>query len=165
VTSPDFDDQKLMAMALDEARAAVAHGDVPVGAVLVSAKGAVLARSRNEREQLASPVAHAEMQALVLGARAAGHWNLTGSRLYVTLEPCAMCAGALVLARVAELIYAAEDPKGGVLSLGISILENPSLNHRVKARRGPLAEESAALLREFFRERRREKGSSGRKEP
>ncbi len=152
-----------MNLALEEARAATSHDDVPVGAVLVSAEGKELARSRNERERLLSPVAHAEVQALTLGARARGHWNLAGCTLYVTLEPCSMCAGALVLARIAEVVYAAKDPKGGVVSLGIPVLENPSLNHRVGIRQGPLAQEAGALLQDFFRRKRKEKGTSGTK--
>jgi tRNA(adenine34) deaminase len=156
------DDLTFMQLALAEARKAAAHDDIPVGAVLVR-EGKVLATGRNEREALASPVAHAEVRALEAGAKAHGHWNLTGSKLYVTLEPCAMCAGALVQARVEEVIYAAEDPKGGAVSLGISILGNPALNHRVRVRRGPLAAEAGALLKEFFQRKRREKGTSGNK--
>ncbi len=153
-----------MRLALAEARGAGAHEDVPVGAVLVDSEGQVLAHARNERELLASPVAHAEVQALLKGAAERGDWNLTGTTLYVTLEPCAMCAGALVNARVGEVVYGAKDPKGGAISLAIPILENPALNHRVKARQGPLAEESAELLQSFFKRKRREKGTSGAKE-
>jgi len=160
--SPE-DDMRFMRLALAEARAAATHDDVPVGAVLVDAEGQVLAHARNERELLASPVAHAEVQALNKGAQERGDWNLTGTTLYVTLEPCSMCAGALVLSRVTEVVYGAKDPKGGVVSLAIPILENPALNHRVTIRQGPLAEESAALLQEFFRRKRREKGISGAK--
>lgn len=155
-------DESFMQLALEEARAALAHDDIPVGAVLVR-DGKVLARGRNEREKACSPVAHAEVQALVAGAAAHGHWNLTGTVLYVTLEPCAMCSGALVQARVSEVVYATPDPKGGVVSLGIPILENPALNHRVKVRQGPLAAEASALLQDFFRQKRREKGTSGKK--
>lgn len=157
------DDLRFMQLALAEARAAAAHDDVPVGAVLVDDDGKVLAHARNEREILASPVAHAEVQALTKGALERGDWNLSGTTLYVTLEPCSMCAGALVLARVKEVVYGAKDPKGGVITLGIPILENQALNHRVKVRAGPLAEESTALLQEFFRKKRREKGTSGTK--
>lgn len=157
------DDLRFMTLALEEARKAMDHDDVPVGAVLVSSTGQELARARNERELLALPTAHAEVQALTLGAKAHGHWNLSGSVLYVTLEPCSMCAGALVLARVAEVVYAAKDPKGGVITLEIPILENPSLNHRVASRQGPLAAEAKDLLQEFFRKKRREKGTSGKK--
>lgn len=157
-------DLQFMQAALAEAKAAVDHGDVPVGAVLVGADGQILASTRNEREHLASPVAHAEVQALVAGARAKGHWNLTGSTLYVTLEPCPMCAGALVQARVKEVVYAATDPKGGAISLGISVLDNSQLNHRVATRQGPLASEAGALLQKFFRQKRSEKGTSGKKD-
>lgn len=154
------DDDKFMALALEEAKKALAHDDIPVGAVLVK-NGQVLALGKNERELLSSPVAHAEVQALVAGAAAQGHWNLTGSKLYITLEPCPMCAGALVMARVEEVIYAATDPKGGAISLKIPLLENPGLNHRVKSRQGPFAQEAGTLLQEFFRKKRREKNTSG----
>lgn len=150
------EDIKFMKLALEEARKASLHDDIPVGAVLVK-DGRPLALGRNEREILHLPTAHAEVQALNKAGEQAGHWNLTGTRLYVTLEPCVMCAGALVLARVEEVVYAAADPKGGALSLGISILQNPALNHRVRFRRGPLEEESSALLRNFFREKRQKK--------
>lgn len=142
-----------MRLALEEARRAQAHEDIPVGAVLVRGDE-LLAVGRNERELLRSPTAHAEVQALNQGAAKHGHWNLTGTTLYVTLEPCPMCAGALVMARVEEVVYATADPKGGALSLGISILDNSRLNHRVKFRQGPFAEESAQLLKDFFRAKR-----------
>lgn len=151
-----------MALALEEARQAAAHDDIPVGAVLVK-DGKVLASGRNERELLSSPVAHAEVQVLNGGAKANGHWNLTGTTLYVTLEPCPMCAGALVMARVEEVVYAATDPKGGAISLNINVLANPALNHRVKFRQGPMSVEAGALLQEFFRKKRKEKNTSGTK--
>lgn len=141
---------------------AMDHDDIPVGAVVVM-KGKVIATGRNEREALSSPTAHAEVQALNSAAKAHGHWNLTGAKLYVTLEPCPMCAGALVMARVEEVIFAARDPKGGALSLGIAILENPLLNHRVRVRQGPLEAECSVMLKEFFRKKRREKNTSGHK--
>ncbi len=156
------EDEKFMAMALEEARQALEHDDIPVGAVLIK-DGNVLATGRNEREVLGSPVAHAEVQALVAGAKANGHWNLSGCKLYITLEPCPMCAGALVMARVEEVIYAAADQKGGAISLGIPLLENPRLNHKVKTRQGPMASEAGALLQDFFRKKRREKNTSGAK--
>ncbi|MGZ3694358.1 MAG: nucleoside deaminase [Bdellovibrionota bacterium] len=154
LTSNSADDLRFMKLALDEARNALVHEDIPVGAVLVK-DGKVLAVGRNERELVPSPTAHAEVQALNAGAKAHGHWNLTGAILYVTLEPCVMCAGALVLGRISEVVYAATDPKGGAISLQISVLDNPALNHRVKFRQGPLAEESGQLLKEFFRARRK----------
>lgn len=156
------EDTQFMLLAMEEARKAALHDDIPVGAVLVK-DGKVLASARNERELLSSPVAHAEVQALNAGAKAHGHWNLTGCTLYVTLEPCPMCAGALVMARVEEVVYAATDPKGGAISLNINLLANPALNHRVKYRQGPLAAEAGALLQEFFRKKRREKNTSGAK--
>src|SRR5690606_29891340 len=122
-------DSHFMGLALEEARKALKHDDIPVGAVLVM-NGEVIATGKNERELIPSPTAHAEVQAINSAAAARGHWNLTGSQLYVTLEPCVMCAGALVLARVEEVIYAAKDPKGGAISLNVPILENPKLNHR-----------------------------------
>jgi tRNA(adenine34) deaminase len=147
-------DQDFMALALAEAVKALAHDDIPVGAVVVK-DGKVLGSGRNERERLKCPSAHAEVQALNAAAGAHGHWNLTGAKLYVTLEPCPMCAGAIVMARVEEVVYAATDPKGGAESLGIPILNHEKLNHRVKVRQGPLAEESAKLLKDFFREKRK----------
>jgi tRNA(adenine34) deaminase len=149
-------DLHFMQLALEQARSALAHDDIPVGAVLVR-DGQVIGKGKNERELIPSPTAHAEVQAVNDAARAHGHWNLTGTRLYVTLEPCPMCAGALVLARVDEVIYGAKDPKGGALSLGINILENSQLNHRLKVRQGPLAEECAGLLKDFFRRKRGQK--------
>lgn len=142
-----------MGLALEEARRAQTHDDIPVGAVLTR-NGKVIAVGRNERELLRSPTAHAEVQALNAGADSHGHWNLTGTKLYVTLEPCVMCAGAMVLARVEEVIYAAADPKGGALSLEIPILNHPGLNHRVKFRQGPLVEECSQILKDFFRAKR-----------
>lgn len=156
------DDSYFMTLALKEAEKALAHDDIPIGAVLVR-DGEVIATGKNERELLASPSAHAEVQAVNSGGKSTGHWNLTGSKLYVTLEPCPMCAGALVLARVEEVIYAATDPKGGAISLGISILDHPKLNHKVKLRQGPLAEEASTLIKEFFKQKRRQKNTSGTK--
>lgn len=156
-------DLQFMELALEEAKKAELHDDIPVGAVLVRGDE-ILATGKNERELLHLPTAHAEVQALNAAAEKQGHWNLSGTKLYITLEPCVMCAGALVMARVEEIIYAAEDFKGGAHSLGIPILDNLKLNHRVKMRRGPLAEESSALLKEFFRRKRKEKNSSGRKD-
>ena len=153
-----------MGLALEQAKQAQLHGDIPVGAVLVR-EGKILASGKNERELLHCPTAHAEVQTINSGAAKHGHWNLSGTKLYVTLEPCPMCAGALVMARVEEVIFATEDPKGGVIQLGIPILENEKLNHRVKFRKGPLQEEAGELLRSFFRQKRKEKGSSGKKEP
>lgn len=156
---PQSLDHAFLQLALEEARLAANHGDVPIGAVLVK-DGKVLAQAHNERELSKNPTAHAEVLALERAAQAHGHWNLTGSKLYVTLEPCVMCAGSILMARVEELVYSATDPKGGCLSLGISIFDNAKLNHRVRVRQGPLQEEAAELLRAFFRELRKQPGKN-----
>jgi len=137
-------------MALAEARASAAAGEVPVGAVVVDGAGEILARAGNRREAEQNPLAHAELLALSAAARAAGSWRLAGATLYVTLEPCAMCAGAIVLARIARLVYGAADPKAGFCgSLG-DLVRDPRLNHRAEVLGGVLAEESGALLKGFF---------------
>jgi tRNA(adenine34) deaminase len=143
----------MMALALEEAHRAGTWGDVPIGAVVARGED-VLARAANQRELLGDPTAHAEILTLRRAARAAGVWRLTGTTLYVTLEPCAMCAGAAVLARVDRLVYGAPDPKAGFAgSLG-DLVRDPRLNHRVEVTLGVLAEECGALLREFFAQRR-----------
>jgi tRNA(adenine34) deaminase len=147
-------DEAWMRVALGEAEAALGHGDVPVGAVLVSADGLELGRGRNRREQAADPTAHAELEALRAAARAMGTWRLDGATLVVTLEPCAMCAGALVQARVGRLVFAADDPKAGAVTSLFDLVRDPRLPHRVEVRRGVLAAESTELLRAFFRDRR-----------
>ncbi|TMK44290.1 MAG: nucleoside deaminase [Actinobacteria bacterium] len=142
-----------MALALDEARRASSWGDVPIGAV-VSRDGEVLARAGNAREHDGDPTAHAEILALRAAAARVSTWHLEGCTLYVTLEPCAMCAGALVLARVDRLVFGAKDDKAGFAgSLG-DLVRDPRLNHAVEVESGVLAEECGALLRAFFRERR-----------
>jgi tRNA(adenine34) deaminase len=146
-------DEKHMRIALQEASAALDHGDVPVGAVIVH-EGVVIARAHNQREQLKDPTAHAEMVALTQAAAAREAWRLTGCTLYVTVEPCVMCAGALVLARIARLVYGADDPKAGACASLYRIPSDPRLNHSIETVSGVLAEESAGLLREFFRARR-----------
>jgi tRNA(adenine34) deaminase len=147
------DDARMMRLALEEARACLGWGDVPVGAVV--ARGTdVLGRAGNERERRGDPTAHAEILALRQAAERVGTWRLDGCTAYVTLEPCAMCAGAMVLARLDRLSYGALDPKAGFVgSLG-DLVRDPRLNHRVEVEAGLLAEEAAALLQEFFRERR-----------
>lgn len=154
---PDSNDTDVsddaMSRALTEARAAVDHGDVPVGAVVVHGMSIIAAR-HNERELTGDPVAHAEILALRDAAGHLGQWRLDECTMYVTLEPCTMCAGAMVNARLGELVYAADDPKAGAAGSVFSLLDGVSLNHRVEVRRGPLAEESGDLLREFFRARR-----------
>lgn len=142
-----------MAMALDEAAKAGFQGDVPVGAVVVRG-GELIARSHNRTRQLADPTAHAEALALRAAAEVVGDWRLTDCTLYVTLEPCAMCAGAIVLSRIERLVFAAADPKAGMCgSLG-NIVQDERLNHRVTLESGLMADEAGALLREFFKERR-----------
>ncbi len=145
-----------MAEALAEADAAAAHGDVPIGAVLVR-DGREVARGHNRREVDTDPTAHAEMLALRAGAAELGTWRLTGCTLYVTLEPCTMCAGALVLARVDRLVFAADDPKAGAVGALYDIPRDPRLNHDVEVVRGVAAEQAAERLRAFFADRRRER--------
>ncbi|MBI4513468.1 MAG: nucleoside deaminase [Gemmatimonadetes bacterium] len=142
-----------MALALEEARAAAAEDEVPVGAVVVCAER-VVARAHNRTRGLRDPTAHAEILALREAAARLGDWRLTDCTLYVTLEPCAMCAGALVLARVARLVYGAVDPKAGMCGTLGNIVQDERLNHRVEVVRGVGAEEAAALLTEFFQQQR-----------
>lgn len=143
-----------MRLALEEAAKAAAQGDVPVGAVLISPEGEELARAGNRRERDQDPTGHAELLVLREAAAKLGSWRLSGCRLYVTLEPCAMCAAACVLARLSQVVYAAGDAKAGFVgSLG-NLLEDPRLNHRVAWRAGLLAENSRELLEAFFAKRR-----------
>ena len=149
----DTADERFMALALDEARRCLEWGDVPVGAIVVSGDE-VLSAAGNQRERLGDPTAHAEMLALRDASRKVGSWRLSGCALFVTLEPCAMCAGALVLARVERLVYAAADPKAGFAgSLG-DLVRDPRLNHRVDLRVGLRADEAGSILREFFAAKR-----------
>jgi tRNA(adenine34) deaminase len=143
-----------MRLALDEARQAPASGDVPVGAVVVDADGAVLGRGRNAREAVADPTAHAEIVALREAAARLGSWRLDGCTLVVTLEPCTMCAGALVLARVARLVYGAVDEKAGAVGSLWDVVRDRRLNHRPEVVAGVLADEAAEELRSFFRSHR-----------
>jgi tRNA(adenine34) deaminase len=142
-----------MAIALAEARAAVSHGDVPVGAVAVDG-GVVVGRRHNERELSGDPTAHAEVLALRDAARALGTWRLETLTLVVSLEPCPMCAGALVAARVARLVFGAADPKAGSCGSLYNLCADPRLNHEVEVLPGVLSGESAALLASFFADRR-----------
>jgi tRNA(adenine34) deaminase len=139
-----------MRRALTLGRRAEAHGDVPVGAVLLDADGAVLAEAGNERELTGDPTAHAELLVLRRGAAVRGTWRLSGCTLVVTLEPCTMCAGALVLARVDRLVFGAYDPKAGAVASLFDVVRDRRLNHRVDVRGGIMAEECGALLRDFF---------------
>ena len=142
-----------MLLALDQARLAARHGDVPVGAVVIDQAGNVLAAARNEREIRHDPTAHAELLALREASRRLRSWRLTGLTLVVTLEPCTMCAGALVLARVARLIFGAFDPKAGAVSSLFDVVRDPRLNHRVEVRGGVLEAECSTLLKDFFANR------------
>jgi tRNA(adenine34) deaminase len=139
-----------MQVALTEADAAAAVGEVPVGCVIVDAHGRELARGRNAREGLTDPTAHAEMIAIREGAARSLSWRLDGATAYVTLEPCAMCAGALVLARVARVVFGCRDPKGGAIESMFGIGIDARLNHRFEIVSGVLADESAERLRRFF---------------
>jgi len=146
-------DRRFMEEALEQARRADASEDVPIGAV-VARGDQVLGRGFNQRELLQDPTAHAEMIALTAAAAHIGHWRLKGCVLYVTLEPCAMCAGALVLARLDRLVFGAYDPKAGACGSLYEITADPRLNHRVETEGGLLADRCGGLLREFFRRRR-----------
>jgi tRNA(adenine34) deaminase len=139
-----------MRLALDRARVAADHGDVPVGAVLVDPSGDIVAAAGNERELASDPTAHAELLVLRQAAQALRSWRLTDHTLVVTLEPCTMCAGALVLARVSRLVFGAYDPKAGAVASLWDVVRDPRLNHRVDVRGGVLEAECGALLREFF---------------
>ena len=142
-----------MAIALAEARAAVSHGDVPVGAVAVDG-GLVLSRRHNERELRRDPTAHAEILALQDAARVLGTWRLETLTLVVSLEPCPMCAGALVAARVGRLVFGAVDPKAGACGSLYNLCADPRMNHEVAVTPGVMADEAARLLEQFFSERR-----------
>jgi tRNA(adenine34) deaminase len=139
-----------MRLALAEAERATEHGDVPIGAVVVGPDGAVLAEAHNERELAGDPTAHAEVLALRRAAERLGSWRLEGCTLVVTLEPCTMCAGALVLSRVDRLVYGATDPKAGAVGSLWDVVRDRRLNHRPEVVGGVLAEESGTLLRAFF---------------
>jgi tRNA(adenine34) deaminase len=147
------DDERTMRLALEQAKRCLEHGDVPIGAV-VTREGEVLSAAGNEREFASDPTAHAEILALRAAAAAVGSWRLEGCTLTVTLEPCAMCAGAAVLSRLDRVVFGAADPKAGFAgSLG-NLVQDPRLNHTVSLTNGVLAEECGDLLRMFFRERR-----------
>ena len=143
-----------MASALEQARAAERHGDVPIGAAIFGPGGEQLASAGNERELRRDPTAHAEILAIQAAAAALGGWRLPGTTLYVTLEPCAMCAGAIVLARIPTVVIGAADPKAGAAGSVLDVLAEPALNHRPEVIGGVREAECAALLREFFAARR-----------
>ena len=143
-----------MAEALAEARRAAAEGEVPIGSVVVF-EDRIVGRGRNARERLRDPLAHAEILALQEAARSLGRWRLTGATIYATLEPCPMCAGALVNSRIDRLVYAVPDPKAGAAGTLFDIPRDPRLNHRVEVNSGVLAVECGELLKDFFRARRK----------
>ena len=146
-------DEVFMRAALEQARVAADRGEVPVGAV-IAVDGAIVARAGNRTVTDCDPTAHAEIIVLREASRAVGNYRLLGATLYVTVEPCAMCAGAIIQARVDRLVYGADDPKGGAARSCFSIFEHPQINHRVEVTPGLLAEDAAALLRNFFAVRR-----------
>ena len=143
-----------MRMALDEAKQAVAEDEVPIGAIIVSMKEGVLARAHNQREQLRDPTAHAEMIAITQAAQSMPSWRLEHCILYVTLEPCPMCAGAIVQARVPMVVYGAADPKAGACHTLYQITNDPRLNHRCAVVAGVLGDECAAILSNYFATKR-----------
>ena len=149
-----MNDEEAIALALGEAQAAGERGEVPVGAVLLSAAGEVLARDGNRIVELKDPTAHAEMLVLRAAAKSLGNERLTGTSLYVSLEPCAMCAGALSMARVERLVFAAEDPKGGAVLHGPRFFEQPTCHHRPVVARAGDVEEAGKILKAFFQARR-----------
>lgn len=147
------DHRIFMEAALDEARAAAARGEVPVGAVVV-VDSRIVSRAGNRTITDCDPTAHAEMVALREAAKIVGNYRLLDAAVYVTIEPCAMCAGAMIQARIGRVVYGADDLKGGAVRSCFSILDHPQLNHRVEVTAGMLAEEAAALLKDFFAARR-----------
>ncbi|MDR3753632.1 MAG: tRNA adenosine(34) deaminase TadA [Terracidiphilus sp.] len=148
-----IDDREAMQAALAEARLAAEAGEVPIGAVLVR-EGAIVARGQNRVLRGVDPTAHAEIVTLRAAGLALGNYRLAGCTLYVTLEPCAMCAGAMIHARIDRLVFAAADPKAGACGSVLEVLNHPQLNHHIQVEQGIGAEESAELLRSFFRDRR-----------
>lgn len=153
--APSGADEQWMRLAIAEAHEAERHGDVPIGAVVVGHDGTVLGRGRNERERDADPTAHAEILALRRAAAALGSWRVLDATLYVTLEPCSMCAGAIVLARIPRVVFGCTDPKAGACGSVLDITAQPALNHRPEVVGGVLDHECSALLRSFFAARRR----------
>ena len=149
----DFD-KAMMRRAIAEARAAAEAGEAPIGAVLAGADGSILAAAGNAPIATHDPTAHAEIRVIRTAAEKIGNYRLTGAALYVTLEPCSMCAGAISHARIAKLVFAADDPKGGAVVNGLKFFEQPTCHWRPEIARGPFAEEAAQLLRDFFRARR-----------
>ncbi len=155
------DDEAGMRLALHEAQAAADSEEVPIGCVIVH-DGIVIGRGRNRTEALQDATAHAEIVAIGAASNALGSWRLSDCTLYVTLEPCAMCAGAMVLARIGRLVYGATDPKAGACGSVLDVIHEPRLNHRVQVTAGVLREECGAILREFFQRRRRDDAFEGK---
>lgn len=151
-------DERYMRQAIDAAYTAEENGDVPIGAVIVH-EGRIVAKAWNQREQLQDPTAHAEIIALTQAAAAVGVWRLHGATIYVTLEPCPMCAGALVQARLDRLVFGCLDPKAGACGSLYDICRDARLNHRLEVTAGVLADDCAAMLQAFFRRRRRGNGA------
>jgi tRNA(adenine34) deaminase len=151
---PALQEEHYLRLALAQARLAAEAGEVPVGAVLASPEGAILAETQNRLLRDNDPTAHAEILALRAAGAALGNYRLTGCTLYATLEPCAMCAGAMTHARIARLVYGAADPKAGAAGSVLSVLNHAQLNHRIQVHGGLLAGECGELLQEFFRQRR-----------
>jgi tRNA(Arg) A34 adenosine deaminase TadA len=149
-----MDDEQAIALALAEAQEAAGRGEVPVGAVLVSAAGEVLAQSGNRIVEKKDPTAHAEMEVIRAAAALLNNERLTGTTLYVSLEPCAMCVGAIAMARIARVVFAAEDPKGGAVLHGPRFFEQPTCHHRPEIARAGDAEAAGQVLKDFFRARR-----------
>ena len=147
------DDERLMRVAIAQAQIAEENGDVPIGAVIVH-QNQIIAKAYNQREQLQDPTAHAEIIALTQAAAALENWHLGGCTMYVTLEPCPMCAGALVLARIDKLVYGCDDPKTGAVKSLYNIVQDNRLNHRIEVTSGVLADECSQQLQEFFKRRR-----------
>ncbi|MCX7424694.1 MAG: tRNA adenosine(34) deaminase TadA [Planctomycetia bacterium] len=148
------DHEHYMIIALEEARTAMGEGEVPVGAIVVR-EDRVIGRAHNQRQQLHDPTAHAEMVAITQAAESLGSWRLDGSTLYVTLEPCPMCAGAILLARIPTVVYGAADPKAGAVHSLFRLLDDPRLNHQCLVVSDVLAEPCGRILSEFFQEQRR----------
>lgn len=150
-----MDDEHYMRLAIEEAKSAARRGEVPVGALLVNEAGEVISKTGNAPIAICDPTAHAEVLALRDGAYKSGNYRLGGMSLYVTLEPCTMCAGAISNARIERVVYGASDPKGGAVAHGVRFFDQPTCHHRPKVKGGILADEASALLKSFFRERRR----------
>lgn len=157
-TSPRIlSESEIFSLALQEAANAPLHEDIPVGALVVANDGQIIAQAHNLREADCDPTAHAEVVALRLAAHKNGHWNLSGCKLFVTLEPCPLCMSAAMLGRISEVVYLAKDEKGGALSLNISLHDNPKLNHRFTARQSENQDQielASNLLKNFFRQKR-----------